>query len=237
MRNRYLLAAAAALVLHASPALADTADLVDPLIGTGNGGNVFPGADTPFGMVQFSPDETSGNQTANVNSGGYNDSSTNKIRGFGLAHVSGAGCGGLAGDVPIYPHVGDVTTSPAADVRDATYSSGFSHANESAKAGSYAVTMNNGVKAELSATTRTAAGRFTYPASGVRSMLIRTSAGLVGSSDANVTVDPATRTISGSVTSGNFCGNKNLDGNPDRTSYYTLYFVAKFDADFTAYGT
>ena len=88
MRNRFLLAAAAALALHASPALADTADLVDPLIGTGNGGNVFPGADTPFGMVQFSPDETSGNQTANVNSGGYNDSSTNKIRGFGLAHVS-----------------------------------------------------------------------------------------------------------------------------------------------------
>ena len=237
MRNRFLLAAAAALALHASPALADTADLVDPLIGTGNGGNVFPGADTPFGMVQFSPDETGGNQTANVNSGGYNDSSTNKIRGFGLAHVSGAGCGGLAGDVPFYPHVGDVTTSPAADVRDATFSSGFSRANESAKAGSYAVTMNNGVKAELSATTRTAAGRFTYPASGVRSMLIRTSAGLVGSSDANVTVDPATRTISGSVTSGNFCGNKNLDGNPDRTSYYTLYFVAKFDAGFTAYGT
>ncbi len=96
--------------------------------------------------------------------------------------------------------------------------------------------MNNGVKAELSATTRTAAGRFTYPA-GVHSMLVRTSAGLVGSSDASVTIDPATRTVSGSVTSGNFCGNKNLDGNPDRTSYYTLHFVARFDADFTAYGT
>src|ERR1700743_2296924 len=68
-------------------------------------------------------------------------------------------------------------------------------------------------------------------------MLILPALGLFGSSDASVTVDPATQTVSGSVTSGNFCGNKVLDGNPDRTSYYTLYFVAKFDAPFTAYGT
>ena len=99
--------------------MSDPASLVDPLIGTANGGNVFPGADTPFGMVQFSPDETNGNQAANVNSSGYSDG-VNRIRGFGLAHVSGAGCGGLAGDVPFFPYVGDVATSPAADVKDAT---------------------------------------------------------------------------------------------------------------------
>ncbi|WP_053226079.1 GH92 family glycosyl hydrolase [Solirubrobacter soli] len=230
------LAAGAMTPAVARAAVDDPAGLVDPLIGTANGGNVFPGADTPFGMVQFSPDETNGNQAANVNSSGYSDG-VNRIRGFGLAHVSGAGCGGLAGDVPFFPYTGDVTTSPTADVKDATYSARFTTANQHAKAGAYDVTMDNGVKAELSATTRTAAGRFSYPASGQKTMLVRTSAGLVGSSDANVTVDPDTRTISGSVTSGNFCGNKNLDGNPDRTSYYTLYFVAKFDADFTAYGT
>ncbi|HEY6889596.1 MAG TPA: GH92 family glycosyl hydrolase [Solirubrobacter sp.] len=230
------LAAVALLAPAANAAVSDPASLVDPLIGTANGGNVFPGADTPFGMVQFSPDETNGNQAANVNSSGYSDG-VNRIRGFGLAHVSGAGCGGLAGDVPFFPYVGDVTTSPAADVKDATYSSTFTTANQSAKAGNYAVTLASGIKAELSATTRTAAGRFTYPSGTKSTMLVRTSAGLVGSSDADVTIDPATRTISGSVTSGNFCGNKNLDGNPDRTSYYTLYFVAKFDADFTSYGT
>jgi putative alpha-1,2-mannosidase len=54
----------------AHAAVPDPAGLVDPLIGTANGGNVFPGADTPFGMVQFSPDETNGNQAANVNSSG-----------------------------------------------------------------------------------------------------------------------------------------------------------------------
>jgi len=226
---------AAAGVAHADP-VADPASLVDPLIGTSNGGNVFPGADTPYGMVQFSPDETNGNQALNVNSSGYAYGSS-RIRGFSLAHVSGAGCGGLAGDVPFMPYVGDVATSPAADVTDAVYGSGFAHADESAKAGDYAVTLADGVKAELSATTRTAAGRFSYPSSSKATMLIRTSAGLVGSSNAKLSIDPATQTVSGSVTSGNFCGNKNLDGTPDRRSYYTLYFVAKFDRPFTAYGT
>ncbi len=230
------LVSAAMLGAATSASAADPASVVDPLIGTANGGNVFPGADTPFGMVQFSPDETNGNQAANVNSSGYADG-VNRIRGFGLAHVSGAGCGGLAGDVPFMPYVGDVTTSPAADVTDAKYSSRFVSADQSAKAGVYSVKLDSGVKAELSATTRTAAGRFTYPSQAKATMLVRTSAGLVGSSDAGVTIDPATRTISGSVMSGNFCGNKNLDGNPDRTSYYTLYFVAKFDAAFNAYGT
>ena len=34
----------------------DPASLVDPFIGTTNGGDTFPGADVPFGMVQWSPD-------------------------------------------------------------------------------------------------------------------------------------------------------------------------------------
>ncbi|HET7161804.1 MAG TPA: hypothetical protein VFI32_03955, partial [Rhodanobacteraceae bacterium] len=42
-------------------ATADPAGLVDPFIGTGNGGKVagdvdtFPGADLPFGMLSWSP--------------------------------------------------------------------------------------------------------------------------------------------------------------------------------------
>jgi hypothetical protein len=48
----------------------------------------------------------------------------------------------------------------------------------------------------------------------------------VGSSAARTTIDPATRTISGSVTSGNFCGYIDEVG---RRSYYTLYFTAVFD--------
>ena len=31
-------------------------DYVDPFIGTGGHGHTYPGASTPFGMVQLSPD-------------------------------------------------------------------------------------------------------------------------------------------------------------------------------------
>ena len=46
--------------IDSSPAVADPeedlASTVDPFIGTGGHGHTFPGATTPFGMVQLSPD-------------------------------------------------------------------------------------------------------------------------------------------------------------------------------------
>ena len=84
----------------ASPPLPDVADLVDTTIGTTAGGNVFPGADFPFGMVQWSPD-TSGLRPPG---GGYDWTMTD-IRGFSLTHISGPGCDAY-GDVPILPMTG-----------------------------------------------------------------------------------------------------------------------------------
>src|SRR5437868_6943902 len=40
----------------------DVAQYVNPFIGT-SGGETWPGADTPFGMLQWSPENTNGNQT------------------------------------------------------------------------------------------------------------------------------------------------------------------------------
>jgi predicted alpha-1,2-mannosidase len=214
-------------------ALGDPAAYVDPLIGTSNLGNTFPGAVTPFGMLAWSPEESRGNGLRAAAPGGYRYDAT-KIRGFSLTHMSGTGCAGGSGDIPIFPHVGTVTTSPTGDTTDAVYSSGFSHANEIAKAGSYQVGLDSGVKAELSATTHTGSGRFTFPADKPASLLIRTANSEVGSSDAQVTVDPTTRTVTGSVTSGNFCGYINQVG---RHSYYTLHFVAEFDQPFANVGT
>src|SRR4051812_7847596 len=48
----------------------DVAKLVNPLIGT-DGADTFPGADTPFGMVQWSPENTTGDQTHTPYPGGY----------------------------------------------------------------------------------------------------------------------------------------------------------------------
>ncbi|MDE3156810.1 MAG: glycoside hydrolase family 92 protein, partial [Acidobacteriota bacterium] len=211
----------------------DPAALVNPFIGTANGGNTFPGASVPFGMVQWSPENTRGDHTRVAAPGGYQYDVT-RIRGFSLTHLSGTGCRGASGDVPILPLAGPVTTSPSADATDRVYASRFAHANEQASPGFYEVRLASGVHVELTATTRTGAGRFTYPAGRPETLLIRASDSEVGSSAATVSIDPDTRTISGSVTSGNFCGYINPI---DRRSYYTLYFVAQFDRPFSGFGT
>lgn len=222
--------------LPAAPALAvtDPASFVNTLVGTSNSGETFPGATTPFGMVQFSPENTGGNQTRTVEPGGYGFNAT-RIRGFALTHLSGTGCAGAFGDIPFFPHAGNVTGSPSADSTDATYASNFSHTGETAAAGYYRVGLGSGVNVELSATARTGAARFTYPQNQTTaSLLVRTSNSEVGSSAATTTINAAARTISGSVTSGNFCGYINAIG---RRSYYTLHFFAVFDQPFTSTGT
>jgi putative alpha-1,2-mannosidase len=56
-----LLLAAIPFSLVAEPAVDAVLAKVDPFIGTGFHGHTFPGATTPFGMVQLSPDNrTSG---------------------------------------------------------------------------------------------------------------------------------------------------------------------------------
>src|SRR2546430_6680440 len=155
-------------------AMGDPTTAVNPLIGTANGGNVFPGAVLPLGMASFSPENSRGNQTRTAAPGGYLYSAT-KIRGFSLTHLSGTGCAGASGDIPFFPYAGDVTTSPSADTTDAVYASTFTHANEVAQAGFYSVALDSGAKAELTATTRTGAGRFTFPAGKPATMLVRGS--------------------------------------------------------------
>ncbi|WP_371599763.1 GH92 family glycosyl hydrolase [Streptomyces sp. NBC_00564] len=242
-RPSYILLAVALTVGGATPALAATAappDLVrdptayvDPLIGTKNGGNVFPGAVAPFGMLSWSPENTRGSATSTAAPGGYQYDAT-RIRGFSLTHMSGTGCAGGSGDIPFFPYAGEVTSSPASDTKDAVYAADFAHADESAEPGHYKVGLASGVTADLTATTRTGSGRFTYPADKPASLLIRTANSEVGSTASDVHIDPATRTVSGSVTSGNFCGYLDPEG---QRAYYTLYFTATFDRDFKATGT
>ncbi|GGY69325.1 alpha-1,2-mannosidase [Streptomyces olivaceoviridis] len=238
-----LLAALLATAGTATPALAapaappglvkDPTPYVDPLIGTRNGGDVFPGAVVPFGMLSWSPENTRGDATRTAAPGGYQYDAT-RIRGFSLTHMSGTGCAGGSGDIPFFPYAGEVTSSPASDTKDAVYASDFRHADETAEPGHYKVGLASGVTADLTATARTGSARFTYPAGKPASLLVRTANSEVGSQDSTVTIDPDTRTISGSVTSGNFCGYLDPEG---QRAYYTLYFTARFDRAFQATGT
>ncbi|MCW2506450.1 MAG: alpha,2-mannosidase, partial [Actinomycetia bacterium] len=71
-------AAIAATVLVAPPALAadppmvtDPVAYVDPLLGSSRGGNTWPGATRPFGMIAWSPTSTTGDQTSTGAANGY----------------------------------------------------------------------------------------------------------------------------------------------------------------------
>ncbi|MDQ1655457.1 MAG: hypothetical protein QOD41_540 [Cryptosporangiaceae bacterium] len=219
--------------------VADPASSVDTTIGTANAGNTFPGAVRPFGMLSWSPEGSNGKPTRTPAPGGY-QYAMQKIRGFSLTHLSGTGCAGASGDIPFFPHVGTVDTSPSSDATDATYASTFSHTDETATPGYYGVKLASGVKAELTSTVRTGSGRFTYPAGSPATMLIRASDSELGSTGATVSVDPQSQTISGSVTSGNFCGyiggTSGGNGGVNRRPYYTLYFTASFDKPFAKSG-
>ena len=217
---------ARAQVLHSSLFSATSVDLakyVDPFTGTGvqpgapfGGGDTFPGADVPFGLVQWSPD------TALYNSGGY-WYSDNRIKGFSLTHLNGAGCSTYS-DIPFMPYVGSVTDSPATN--PALYYSTFSHSNETAYAGYYKVKLDNGVTTELTATQRSGAGRFTYPQGQTATMLVNVSGSINGVNDAQVNI--GRDTISGWATSGFFC---------QASDVYRVYFSAQFSQPFATTGT
>ena len=133
---------------------------VDPFIGTGFHGHTFPGATTPFGMVQLSPDtRTSGWDAC----GGYYDADT-EIWGFSHTHLSGTGIGDY-GDVLLMPFTGDVGISSGTPQKpDYGYRSTFDKKNQHAVPGYYRVLLDRfQVKAELSATPRVGLHRYTFP--------------------------------------------------------------------------
>ena len=206
---------------------------VNPLIGTTNGGDVFPGAVVPFGMVQFSPEMSPVRPKSNIASAGGYEFRGKNIRGFSLTNVEGWGCAGGSGDIPIMPTTEAITQSPSADFRT-SYAAEFSHADEQARAGHYHVALASGVAVDLTASLHTGAAIFRFPKDSAAKILIRSSDSEIGSTDAHTIIDAQNRTVSGSVTSGNFCGYINK---VDRRSYYTLYFVVQFDEPIAGTGS
>ena len=189
------------------------ASYVDPFIGTTAGGNTYPGAVVPFGMVQFSPDTRAGGIGYE-----YGDRS---IEGFSLTHMSGVGCDDY-GDVFLTATTGPVKTAIA------DYASPFSHRHESASPGYYGVTLTrSGVVVDLTATTHAGVARFTFPAGQAANILVPISHTLTYTKGAEVRV-VGDREIVGQVASRSFCG---------ANQFYTVYFVMKLDQPFQSFGT
>ena len=130
---------------------------VNPFIGTDGTGNTYPGAMTPFGMVQLSPDI--GIPGWDRISGYFYPDSI--ITGFSHTHLSGTGAGDLY-DVLIMPTNSRFNEHIEANNR--LPFSVFSHKHETATAGYYSVDLlSYGIKAELTATPRVGVQRYTFP--------------------------------------------------------------------------
>jgi len=219
-----LLSGACALGPLAAPAHAQPtslASLVDTRTWTSSGGNTFPGAEAPFGMVQWSPDTK-----PNYNLGGGYDRTDTRLWGYSLTHVSGPGCP-AAGDVPMLPLTGPL---PKGDPNQMT--TAFSHSHELAQAGYYSAQSNgpSTITSDFTATTHSSMARFTYPATTRADFLIKLAASQHGDHGDGVTI-VGNNEIQGSDTSGDFCGEANNGGQPQ---LYTVYFDIVFDRPFTA---
>jgi predicted alpha-1,2-mannosidase len=173
MRGLRAALAASALLLTATEAAAAAEDLtayVDPLIGTGGDGHVFPGATLPFGMVQLSP-STDGQEWKWAS--GYHYSG-DTIHGFAHTHISGAGLSAL-GDILLMPARGPSTRGALSD----GYWSHFSHQREQASPGYYRVHLDGpDVDAELTAGLRAGFHRYTFRGAGDRYLIVDPTHGI-----------------------------------------------------------
>ncbi len=146
------------------------------------------------------------------------------ITGFPLTQMSGAGCGGNEGELPIMP-----TFDPASVGVGAKEN--FDHKNEEAGPGYYKVKLNDGITTELTATAKTGFGRFTYPAQSALASASTTPYLVIDSTRSNTIANTSGAIrlegkdgLSGSTVGSNFCNSRT----------YTLYFYAKFDREITA---
>ena len=144
------------LCIAATAQTTDYALLVTPLIGTDYKGNVYPGAQAPFGMVQLSPDK--GLPGWDRIAGYFYPDST--IAGFSHTHLSGTGAGDLY-DISFMP----VTYPLRKAEKPLGVHSMFSHEREECEAGYYRVHLDSyNIDVELTATERCGIQRYTYPA-------------------------------------------------------------------------
>ena len=127
---------------------------VNPFIGTGAidgglSGNNYPGATSPFGMIQLSPDTSEAPNWGDASGYDYN---RNTIFGFSHTRLSGTGASDLI----------DVTLMPTSSGRT---SSTFTHDEEKASPGYYQVMLKDeNINVELTTTQRNGIHRYQYPA-------------------------------------------------------------------------
>ncbi|KAK2797802.1 hypothetical protein FQN51_008258 [Onygenales sp. PD_10] len=180
MESLCFVAVLAFSILNPAASAASTVDLteyVDLFIGTQgtvpgtsfNGGNVFPGAALPFGVVKVGIDtsvhDLDEERTVDAN-GGY--SPDGNITAISMLHESGTGGGPKYGVVSQMP----LTTLDGVNLADNRTYMQPRTTNDTATVGYYRSNLQNGVVAEMSATHHAGILQYTYPNSTGRYILV-----------------------------------------------------------------
>jgi predicted alpha-1,2-mannosidase len=176
----------------------DPLDYVDPLIGSSNGGNVFPGATVPYGMAKAVADTNSGS-----NQGGFTLDGA-PITGFSVMHDSGTGGSPSLGNFPLFPYnaCGDNDVNKC-DFPKKTRAQHGTFRNESvvAKPGYFGITLNDGPQVEMTATSHAALFKFDFKTAqrGDMPLILQDLTDLSNSrqDNASVVVDPESGRIKG----------------------------------------
>ncbi|KAL5003088.1 glycosyl hydrolase family 92-domain-containing protein [Aspergillus recurvatus] len=209
------------LVLSQLQTVVEAADLmgdhVNMFIGTEGGGNNFPGAARPFGMVKLGPDLLSG--TTDAYSGYL---ASGEFSGFSMMHEQGTGGAPKYGTVSQLPLVGNIA-NPLSNITVAR------NGTDEAEVGYYKAETVDGVTVELSATAHTGIYRYTFPSeSNENHVLVDVSHVLPsfrgqglsqGYKGGNITVFP----------DGHYAGHGVYDNGWNRSPDWTIYFCGWFD--------
>lgn len=189
-------------------------EYVNPFIGTANFGACNPGAVTPNGMMSVSPFNVMGSdlnvwdKDSRWWSTPYADENS-FFTGFSHVNLSGVGC----------PELGSLLTMPTSGPLQTDYRAyGSEYVDECASPGYYALTLlNGGIRAEATATARSSAERYTFPA-GRANILLNLGEGLTNESGAMVRKVSDTE-IEGMKLAGTFCYNPQ--------AVFPIYFVLR----------
>ena len=217
------------------------ADYVNPMIGASTNvekagayhglGKTFPGATTPYGMTQVSPQTITGGD----NGSGYSDEHQT-IEGFAMTQMSGVGWYGDLGNFMVMPTNGPMYTTAGREKGKAPkgWRSRYDKQSETARAGYYAAMLTDyGIRVEASATPHCGILRMTFPEhplSRIQIDLARRVGGTSTEQQATVLDD---HTLEGWMRCTPDGGGW---GNGDGKASYTVFFHAELSRPMEAYG-
>ncbi|MGO3108898.1 MAG: GH92 family glycosyl hydrolase [Sphingobacterium sp.] len=215
-------------------------DYVNPFIGASTNvgaadayhglGKTFPGATTPYGMVQVSPNTITGGD----NSSGYSDEHRT-IEGFAFTQMSGVGWYGDLGNLLVMPTTGDLQLiAGKEDGSISGYRSGYDKSSEVAKAGYYSVDLTDyNIKVETTAAPHSGMMRFTFPEHKRSRIQIDLARRVGGTSTEQFIQKIDAHTIGGWMRCTPEGGGW---GNGEGSADYTVYFYARFSKPLEDYG-